>query len=135
MHLAHLCKWGGGGNTSVLTLAAAPAVIAEMFGLGGVGGTQNDEEVAGRIVARRADSARTDLSCQPTDGPRMPRPAAFEEDGVLKPTRAQKKNVIALCGCGKTWAVEALTLPSTDSVLAHVRRSSCGTTVIVSRNV
>lgn len=125
-----------GGGTSVLTLAAVPAAIAEVFGLGGVGETQSDEEVAGRIVTRRAGSARTDLSWQPTGGPRASRRAAFEEDsGVLKPTRAQKKNVIAFCGCGKMRVVEALTLPSTDSGSANVRRSSYGTTVIVGRNV
>ena len=75
-------------------------MIAEVFGLGGVGETQNDEEVAGRIVACRADDGRAEVS----GSPQASRPAAFEEDGgVLELTRAQKKNaiVVAFFGYGE----------------------------------
>ena len=104
MQLARLFCWGGGGSTSVLALTAAPAVIAEVFGLGGVGETQSVEEVAGRIAARRADDGRAEVSWQPTSVARASRSAAFEEDsGVLELNRAQKKNaiVVAFFGYGE----------------------------------
>ena len=98
MQLARL--FSGGGSTSVLALTAAPAVIAEVFGLGGVGETQSDERwrVASSPVALTTAAPRAVGSPQPS------RPEAFEGDGsVLELTRTQKKNaiVVAFFGYGE----------------------------------
>ena len=50
---------------------AALAIIAGLLGLSGVGEAQSDEEVTGRIVARRLDDGRTEFGWQPSGGERV----------------------------------------------------------------
>ena len=79
---------GGGGKTLLLTLAllalAAAAFVAILAADFSTAQAQNDDETAGRIVARLLDDGRVEFGWQPSGGERvLPRQRYFPADATV----------------------------------------------------
>ena len=82
-------RWGGGGGKTLLLTLALLALIAAAFAAiiaadFSTAQAQNDDETAGRIVARLLDDGRVEFGWQPSGGERvLPRQRYFPADATV----------------------------------------------------